>query len=284
MTLKKKGLTAIISALAVLFTALILWLLWGNTAVELNRYTVTYDKIPEEFYGFRIAQVSDLHNAEIGENNEKLLSLLVDAEPDIIAITGDLIDSRNTDIESAVSFAEKAVKIAPCYYVTGNHEARVAEGRELKIRLEDIGVIVLDNKKIELKRENSSIILVGLADPSYEAYRLYIDEKSVAEMHLQELLDEKNGYTVLLSHRPELFELYSENGADLILSGHAHGGQIRLPLLGGIFAPNQGFFPEYDGGFYTDGTADMIVSRGIGNSAFPLRVNNRPELILAELW
>ncbi len=283
MTLKKKKIRLVLSGAAVFITAFALWLIWGNTALQLNAYTMTSDKIPEEFYGCRIAHISDLHNSEIGENNEKLISMLSQAEPDIIAITGDLFDSRNTDIETAVSFVKEAMEIAPCYYVTGNHEARMPQYDELKRCLIELDVFVLDNKRIELEKNGKSITLVGLADPSYEAYRMYIDEQSVAEMHLQELLAEKNGYTVLLSHRPELFELYSESGADLILSGHAHGGQIRLPAVGGVFAPNQGFFPKYDSGLYTAGTVNMIVSRGIGNSAFPMRVNNRPEIILIEL-
>ncbi len=284
MTLKKKKITPFLSVAAVFITAFALWLIWGNTALQLNAYTVTSDKITEEFYGCRIAHISDLHNAEIGENNEKLISMLSQAEPDIIAITGDLIDSRNTDIETAISFVKEAVEIAPCYYVTGNHEARVAEYGELKSRLEDAGVVVLDNKQVELTRKHSSITLVGLADPSFEEDYLFDDEEAVAEVHLQELLHGSDGYTILLSHRPELFELYSESGADLILSGHAHGGQIRLPAIGGVFAPNQGFLPEYDGGLYSKGTSDMIVSRGIGNSLFPLRINNRPEIILIELY
>lgn len=284
MTAKKKKLSVVLLTFVTFITALVLWILWGNTALELNTYTVKSDKIPEEFYGFRIAQVSDLHNTEIGEGNKKMLSLIEEAKPDIIAITGDLIDSRKTDIDLAVDFAEKAAKIAPCYYVTGNHEVRTpAVCSELKSRLEEKGIIILDNKKLSLKRGDSSISLVGLADPGYDAYLMYTDEETAAGSRLQELMLERDGYTVLLSHRPELFGLYSESGADLTLSGHSHGGQIRLPFIGGVLAPNQGFFPEYDGGFYTDGATDMIVSRGIGNSIFPLRVNNRPELVIVEL-
>ncbi len=283
MTLKKKK-TLVLSVMAFLMTVATLWILWGNTAPEVNTYTVTSDKIPEEFYGYRIAHISDLHNAEIGKDNEKLISMLSQAEPDIIAITGDLIDSRNTDIETAISFVKEAVEIAPCYYVTGNHEARVAEYGELKKSLIELGVVVLDNKLVELEKNGKSVTLAGLADPSFEADYLFDDDKTVAEVHLQELLHGSDGYTILLSHRPELLDVYSDCGADLTLSGHAHGGQIRLPVIGGIFAPNQGFFPVYDGGLYSKGASDMIVSRGIGNSLFPLRINNRPEIILIELY
>lgn len=283
MTTKKKKLSFVLSLTVIILTALIVWLLWGNRALELNTYTVTSDKIPKEFYGFRIAHVSDVHNTEIGDDNKKLLSVLREAEPDIIAITGDLIDSRNTDIETALRFAEGAAEIAPCYYVTGNHEARVAEYDELKKRLVELGVVVLDNKRVELEKNGEALTFIGVDDPDFTADYLFDDSKSIIEAQVQRLSDKEDRYTVLLSHRPELFDVYAESGADLILSGHAHGGQIRLPVVGGIFAPHQGFFPEYDGGIYTNAGVKMIVSRGVGNSLFPLRVNNRPEVILIEL-
>ena len=139
----KKRRTIIIAVAAVLL-ALAVWTVWGNTALELNTYTVSSEALPDAFDGYRIAHVSDLHNAEMGDGNEKLLAMLRAAEPDMIAITGDMIDSRNTDVEVALNFAEKAMQIAPCYYVTGNHEARVSEYDELKAGLEACGVIVLD--------------------------------------------------------------------------------------------------------------------------------------------
>lgn len=276
----KRRIVSLFLSVLLIFSLLAVW---GNTALELNEYTVCSAEIPAQFSGFRIAHVSDVHNTEIGEDNEKLLSVLRESEPDIIAITGDLIDSRNTDVEIALSFAEKAVQIAPCYYVTGNHEARVAEYDELKKRLVELGVKVLDNKRLELEKNGEAITFIGVDDPDFTADYLFDDSKSVIEMQMQRLYDEDNGYTVLLSHRPELFDVYSENGADLILSGHAHGGQFRIPGIGGIYAPHQGFFPEYDAGVYIDGDTSMIVSRGIGNSIFPLRVNNRPEVVLIEL-
>ena len=277
----KRRIVSLFLSVLLIFSLLAVW---GNTALELNEYTVCSAEIPAQFSGFRIAHVSDVHNTAIGDDNKKLLSVLRESEPDIIAITGDLIDSRNTDIEIALSFAEKAVQIAPCYYVTGNHEARVPEYDELKKRLVELGVAVLDNKRVDLEKNGERITVIGVDDPDFTADYLFDDSKSVIEMQMQRLYDEDNGYTVLLSHRPELFDVYSENGADLILSGHAHGGQFRIPGIGGIYAPHQGFFPEYDAGVYIDGDTSMIVSRGIGNSIFPLRVNNRPEVVLIELF
>jgi len=124
---------------------------------------------------------------------------------------------------------------------------------------------------------------MGVDDPSLQTDYLFGDAESAMKAQLQTLMREKNAYTVLLSHRPELFDVYAENGVDLILSGHAHGGQFRLPFIGGLAAPNQGLFPEYDGGLYTNNGTNMIVSRGVGNSIVPFRFNNRPEVVLVEL-
>ena len=282
MTAKKRK-SIMLAVVAAVLIALVIWIAWGNTALELNTYTVTGARLPECFDGYRIAHVSDLHNAEMGEDNEKLLSMLRKADPDMIAITGDLIDSRNTDIEVALHFVREAVKIAPCYYVTGNHEARVNEYGELKSGMEAAGVTVLEDARAEISLESEAIMLIGVNDPSYQTDYLFGDSETVMNTKLEGLHSEKDGFTVLLSHRPELFDTYADHGMDLVLSGHAHGGQFRLPFIGGLVAPNQGFFPEYDAVIYTEGNTNMLVSRGVGNSILPFRINNRPEVILIEL-
>ena len=280
--MKRKSKT-ILTLISLFFIILIAWTLLGNTALEVNEYEIVSDRIPKEFDGFRIAQVSDLHNTEFGEGNSKLIGLLSQTEPDIIVLTGDLIDSRQTDIEIAFSFARDAMKIAPVYFVSGNHEARVSEYEDLKMGLAEAGVIVLENQKVEITREGESITLMGIDDPSFQENYLFGDSEGVAKQAIEMLQSESDGYTVLLSHRPELFELYVKTGMDLVFCGHAHGGQFRLPFLGGLVAPNQGFFPEYDAGLFSEGITNMIVSRGVGNSIIPIRFNNRPEIILAEL-
>ena len=277
----KRKLTAVV--FGALFLVLIIWTAWGNTALELNEYIVISEKLPTAFDGYRIAHISDLHNAEMGDDNEKLLEMLENAEPDIIAITGDMIDSRNTDIQIALRFAEKAVKIAPCYYVTGNHEARMSGYDELKNGLVELGVAVLEDERAELEVSGEVIAVIGVNDPSFQTDYLFGDAETVIESKLQELICQEDTYAVLLSHRPELFEAYVGSNIDLVLSGHAHGGQFRLPIIGGVVAPNQGLFPKYDGGLYTEADTNMIVSRGIGNSIIPFRFNNRPEVILIEL-
>ena len=282
MTAKKKKFIFLAVVAAVLI-ALVIWIAWGNTALELNTYTVTSSRLPKNFDGYRIAHVSDLHNAEMGESNEKLLSMLREADPDMIAITGDLIDSRNTDVEIALQFVQEAMKIAPCYYVSGNHEARVNEYEEMKTGLISAGVIILEDAQTEISIEGETITLIGINDPSFQTDYLFGNAETVMSSKLSELHTDGDGFTILLSHRPELFDTYADHDVELVLSGHAHGGQFRLPFIGGVVAPNQGLFPEYDAGIYTEGNTSMLVSRGIGNSILPFRINNRPEVILIEL-
>lgn len=272
----------IISVVSVLLAALIGWLIWANKALEVNTYVVHAD-IPAAFGGYRIAQISDLHNTRIGKDNQKLLAALREAKPDMIAITGDLIDSRRTDLDVAMDFIQEAVTIAPCYYVTGNHENRIAEYPELKEAMLAANVVILEDAKTEIIYNGDSITLAGLHDPSFHTDYVNGDDEAVVSARLSEMLEPEDGFVILLSHRPELLHTYADADVDLVLSGHAHGGQFRFPIVGGVIAPNQGWFPEYDGGIYAHGDTQMVVSRGVGNSLCPLRVNNRPEVIVVEL-
>ena len=254
-----------------LLALLSLWLLWGNTALQVNTWIIESEEIPSSFDGFRIAQVSDLHNAGFWE---EVVAALAEAEPDIIVLTGDLIDSGKTDVEAALSFAEQAVAIAPCYAVTGNHEAWSGDAWDvLHTGLLREGVVLLENEKLFLDREGETVAILGLSDPAFGS-----DQAAL----LRELTAGE-GYTILLSHRPERMMLYAEADVDLVFSGHAHGGQFRIPFVGGLVAPDQGLFPEYDAGRFRQGDTLMLVSRGIGNSIIPQRICNRPEILVAEL-
>lgn len=252
---------------------------WQNTALERTDYTVTGGKLPEAFDGFCIVQISDLHNTVFGSHNERLLAMIREAEPDIIAVTGDMIDSRRTDVAAALEFARAAMEIAPCYYVTGNHEMRDEAYEELEAGLIEAGVTVLRGKSVTLEREGAKLRIAGVDDPTARTKDSDAFPAVMTGM-LVSLTDES--YTVLLSHRPELFDIYQTFGMDLVLAGHTHGGQIRLPFIGGLYGSDT-FFPEYDAGLFArEGTA-MIVSRGLGNSLFPLRINNRPEVVVITL-
>ena len=250
-----------------LLAAFVIWVFWANTALQTNTVTLNEAFLPEAFDGYRIAHVSDVHDAEI---TDKLIEMLKTAEPDIICITGDLMDCRSSDIGVAVEFAAKAAEIAPCYYVTGNHEVRLPTKlyKELLHSLEECGVMVLEEEEVILSKGNAEIALAGHA---------WGDTDKVGS------ISDFSGYRILLSHQPEAFDDYVAAGYDLVLTGHAHGGQFRLPFLGGLYAPSQGIFPKYDEGVHSDGRTDMIISRGIGNSTIPLRFNNRPELIVVVL-
>lgn len=210
--------------------------------------------------------------------------MLSECQPDIIVITGDLIDSQHTDIEIALSFAQEAVKIAPTYYVTGNHEASCSEYDTLKAGLETASITVLEDEVVYLERDGDVIALLGLADPNFTINGdLFGEVPAMVSTKLKGMYEQETMYSILLSHRPELFETYAACGVDLVLSGHTHGGQFRLPVVGGLVAPDQGLFPQYDAGLFTDGNTNMIVSRGLGNSIIPIRFNNRPQIVLIEL-
>lgn len=257
----------VLSFLLFLIPLLLIWIIWGNTHIETKWYKLIDDEVPSDFDNYTIAQVSDLHNKDWGN---KLIRELEAAYPDIIVVTGDLIDSRNTDIPVAVEFIERAAQIAPVYFVTGNHEARSSQYEEL-IEAINQTVILLDNRTFTLSSGVSELTLLGIEDPSF----LGADP----ENELESLTEDVEGFKILLSHRPELFDLYVKQDIDLVFSGHAHGGQFRLPFIGGLIAPDQGLFPKYTEGIYTEEDTNMVVSRGLGNSLFPFRINNKPELI-----
>ncbi len=252
---------------------LVPWTIWGNSAIQVSEWTATDPELPTAFDGFRIAQISDLHNAQFGDENRELLSLLAQAEPDAIVLTGDLVDSCRPEFDTAVNFAAQAVAIAPCYYVPGNHESRLNYSA-LRDRLRAVGVTVLEEQAVTLHRGTERIRILGLRDPDF-----FQEE----EADVLDSLTTETGFEILLAHRPEKLPRYSQTGVDLVFSGHAHGGQIRLPLLGGLFAPGQGLFPQYDSGLYYEGQTAMLVSRGLGNSIFPFRFNNRPEILVCTL-
>lgn len=246
--------------------------------IDQETYIIEDVNIPKAFDGFKIVQVSDLHNKVW---KSKLTNLIKEQEPDLIAITGDLVDSRKTDIEEALSFVESIKDVAPIYYVSGNHEARV-DYESLKKGLLDLKVNVLEDQMIEIGDNASKISLLGVMDPAF------VNEYGLGsgDIIYSKLLDDKfksPNYTIVLSHRPEAFLAYQKLDFNLVLTGHAHGGQFIIPYFGGVIAPDQGFFPEYTQGVYKEGYTQMIVSRGLGDSILPVRLNNNYNLVTIEL-
>lgn len=281
---KKILIILIIALAAVALAALLVYR--HNITVTVSELTVPAAALPEEWDGLTIAQVSDLHNSDFDGHGRQLIDLLAAAEPDLIAVTGDLLDSYHPDLELALAFICEAVEIAPVYYVSGNHEARLPQlYQQLCEDMTEAGAVVLDDRSLLLQRGDSSIELLGLADPNFtiSAAMSGQERQQRISARLEDLLSGEGEYSILLSHRPELAELYAEAGIDLVLSGHAHGGQIRLPLIGALFAPNQGLFPKYTSGLYRLGETALVVSRGLGNSRFPFIINNPPELLIITL-
>lgn len=282
MKKKTRRWIAAIAAAAVL--SLLGWaLVWGNTALVTADVLVCSNGIPEAFDAYKIVQISDLHDAQIGENNEKLIAMTAETEPDCIVFTGDFVDSSRFHPERSLSVAEALVKIAPVYYVSGNHEAIIPDEdyQALTDGLRALGVCVLEDESAELTRGGQSIRLIGLTDIGFHPGTLE-EKKDALRTALSALLPEDE-FSVTLAHRPELMDVYTECGAPLVLSGHAHGGQIRLPGIGGLIAPGQGLFPKYTEGKYEENGTTLVVSRGIGNSVLPLRVNDRPQIVVVQL-
>lgn len=268
---RKKYIKSAIILLIVI--ALLLFCSYQNRHLETTYYTYKAEQLGADLEGYRIVQISDLHNAKFGKNNQRLVDRIRECAPDMIVLTGDLVDSNHTNVDRVVQFVNEIVKICPVYYVTGNHEywLDTSEYEKLMDGVASAGVIILDDQVVEISRGDAKFWLVGL------------DDKSLADGTLEALLSDEKELTVVLAHEPQYFARYAGTGVDLVLSGHAHGGQFRLPFVGGIVAPDQGFLPEYTAGeYYMNGT-EMIVSRGLGNSVIPVRLFNFPEIVCVDL-
>lgn len=253
----------------------------SNARIVVNEYPLYYSSLPAAFDGYRIVQLSDIHTARFGEDNSKLLDAVKRAQPDIIAITGDLInnnDKSSLALDIIQPLVRSLVAIAPVYYVTGNHEWDSGWVRELLQILGDNGVTVLRNNYVRLKIGIASIILAGIDDPNGPA-----DMISPETFISQIKKSEGEAYIVLLAHRNIYLDRLSPLGIDLILCGHAHGGLIRLPFIGGLFGPARELFPHYTSGIYSEGGTKMLVSRGIGNNTGVPRFLNNPQIPVAIL-
>lgn len=269
---------------SILLLISVIYLYAGNKIIVSDEYEIYSSELPESFSGFTIVHISDLHNASFGKNQKRLIEKINAANPDIIVITGDLIDSRRKGTGNAQKLLENIPESVNVYFVTGNHEAASKEYSELQKILEENNVNVLKNENILIEKDGQHINICGIDDPLFITGTSYSKEN---EKHISEILGNlcsEDFFSILLAHHPEMLDIYSKSPADLVLSGHAHGGQIRLPFIGGLFAPGQGFLPEYTNGAFTQNNTTLIVSRGLGNSVFPLRINNFPQLVTIKLY
>ena len=279
----KKILLPIIIVLSLVF-AFDIFLTYENKALVITEIEIKNEKIPESFDGYRIVHISDLHNTEFGKDNKRLVEKIRSAKPDIIVMTGDMIDIYRPDIDVALQLAEELIQISPVYFVSGNHDVKAAGREFLFAGFKELGVNTLRNRSVKLEKDGEHITLSGIDDPKFLDDFLSGNDRENTEEIIQSLTQNKDeSFQILLAHRPEMIDVYSSHGIDLVLSGHAHGGQISLPGKGGLVAPGQGWFPEYYEGLYEKESTQMVVNRGLGNSAFPFRINNKPEIEVVSL-
>lgn len=245
--------------------------------LEISRYEVKSQKLPESFDGFKIVQLSDLHGAEFGDDGMELVEKVKELEPDIIALTGDFVTDEG-DLAAVEKLAGRLTELCPVYFVSGNHE--FGSGLAVKVRniLERAGVKYLSNEYLTISRGEDGILLGGVEDPLAYADMLSPDELA------QKMNDAApDAFKILLGHRNYWMTEYPELPVDLIFCGHAHGGLIRIPGVGGLIGTDRRLFPDFDAGQFNNGRYTLIVSRGLGNSVPIPRIFNRPEIVCVEL-
>lgn len=257
-----------------------LFLVWSNTALQTTRFDPVFTDLPAGFDGCRIVVLSDLHGKEFGESNQDLLQAVSKQQPEFIFVTGDFIDEDTQNPQKyAAQLAPLLQDIAPVYYVTGNHEWATGGVPQLKETLSAAGWTVLSNRFVALERNGESIVLAGIDDPNG-----YADQKSPETLAAELYASHGDAFWLLLAHRNDRFESqYSLLGADLIFSGHGHGGIIRLPFTDGLLGTQHNMFPTYTAGLYEKNDSVLFVSRGLGNVGITFRLFNRPEVAVLTL-
>ncbi|MCB5395811.1 metallophosphoesterase [Intestinibacter bartlettii] len=276
-----------------IFILMYLYIKYNVNTLEVTKYVVENKKVPKEFDGYNIVQISDLHSKLFGENNKKLIQKIKSLNPDIVVVTGDLIDGENNNYNVALDFMKEISKLYRVYYIIGNHEQKSLikkykdEYKDYFNKLHQIDFVNLDNNKVEIVKGDSNINLYGLTVP-YSCYKYLFDNQETTSIDI-DFLEEKLGkvdreqFNILLAHTPFYFDEYEKWGADLTLCGHVHGGIVRLPLVGGLLSPDRKFFPKYDLGKYIKNKSTMIVSKGLGGSKVLIRVNCKPEIVNIKL-
>ena len=273
--------------------ALALFVCWNNKSLVVTKYQYRNKQVPEQFEGFRITQISDLQSEYFGQHQKKLLDKTAETKPDIIVFTGDLLDRNHTSYEASLEAIRGLVEIAPVYYVNGNHELALPEQRMKAFydELRQMGVNVLFDETTAVQRSKQQIHLIGISE-----YTLYASKTSIGRTataydrsvitDMVDRLTEGIGtdeLTIMLTHEPQFLDAYADDKVDLVFAGHAHGGQIRLPFTEGLFAPGQGTLPKLTSGMHKKEGTTMVISRGLGNSVFPFRFLNRPEIVVVDL-
>lgn len=255
--------------LAAVLTALAVYVRHTIDAIVVSSYTVPIKDLPEAFDGFTILHISDLHAKEFGPGQERLLGVIGRHKFDMIAFTGDVIDHQDPRVGPAVSLI-RGLAGKPAFFVSGNHERRTKT--DIKEALAAEGVNILENRAQKLERGGQALWIIGVEAP-HQRHRMGRALRPIEEA----------GPRILLAHSPNIFGSAVKAGIDLVLVGHTHGGQVRLPLIGALYAPGQRLFPKYDLGLFSSGDTRMVVSGGLGESWLPIRFGIKPEVVLVRL-
>lgn len=292
-----KVLLYIIIILIIVILIVIFESLREHKIFNVKTYRITNDKIPDVFKNTKIVMLSDLHNACYGTNNKLLYKKIEDLKPDLIIIAGDMPVSNSKNYENNIKTAEfisVLSDIADIYYGVGNHERRMRDRDYLKRDWDNYYNIIykrngihkiyyMDNKKISVLKDGGKINIYGLdLDLSYYQH---FSKKELSEKHIDNILGkaDKSDFNIMIAHNPEYFKCYAAWGADLVLSGHVHGGMIRIPIFGGVVSPKPRLFPHYDYGKYQEAGSTMLLSNGLGSHSVKIRFNNVPEIVLIDL-
>ena len=259
-------------ALLALFALAAGFVYWQNFTLQVEPVELFFESLPPQFDGLRVAELSDLHGRSFGKNNVRLLRTLQKARPDMICICGDLFDEK-TDLTMLEPLLTGLTDIAPVYYVTGNHEWQVKNLREILQKMRARGVTVLENEGRVLSRGGAEMVVAGVHDPCGP-----YDMKTPAALVRELRSAQGNDFILMLSHRNDELAMWSQLGVQLVLSGHCHGGVVRLPFVGGVFGTRRELFPEYDAGVYRQDGTTLFVSRGLGYTNVHFRLFNRPHV------
>lgn len=263
--------------ITLIFVALLVGyiLYWGNNCIEVSHYSIETDKLPNNSDPIKIVHLSDLHSKWFGDGQKHLIEIIEKEQPDLIVITGDIIDSRHTRFEPALTLLNKSKDIAPTYFITGNHDVAIPNYRNFLSQIEDTGAIYLNNYSQPIEMQDAFIHLHGVDDSNLIGYKNFFKNLEVFSTAM-----DTEQFNILLVHKPRFLETYATLNYDLVFSGHAHGGQIKLPGIGGLYTPGQGFLPKYTDGLIKQDDTNLMISRGLGNSLFPIRILNNPEVVV----
>lgn len=271
-----------LSSAAAIIICSVIFAYYQTTAVQTDLVDVKSKRLPHEFDGTKIVQLSDLQNSNYPRFYEKIAAQTAKQRPDFIVFTGDIIDRRKYNINNAEELLKKIHGIAPIYFVSGNHEAWCGKYDDVRRLLQKYNVQILDDKSVDIIKNGAKITLYGVDDPGFITHDTSGDicREFVDRLHR---LHNNDSYGILLTHRPEYIDAYADSGYDLVFCGHAHGGQFRLPFIGALYAPHQGLFPKLTSGAHKRGGTTEIISRGLGSGKLQFRTFNRPEIIAATL-